>query len=155
MTESIPEERKFKLYIETLGQLRGEDGSFMRWADNRLLRRMIRDKDQRNLQPMETLTHWHYVRRSELKNIIPFIKDADFIVNSALPYELPFLKHRLFRYITAAITRFGDSPKRLDAHIRANRVHGVLKALKAVRDDSAVPRDSLLREFIGGSQYAY
>jgi uridine kinase len=155
MTSSISEENKFKLYIETLGQFRAEDGSFMRWADNRLLRRMIRDKDHRNLKPMQTLTHWHYVRRSELKYIIPFINQADSIVNSALPYELPILKHLLFSYISRAIHRYKEDPQRLDAHIRVNRVYDLLKPLKSLRDDSCVPNDSLLREFIGGSKYKY
>ncbi len=155
MTTSVPHGAKYKVYIETLGQFRGKDGSFMRWADNRLLRRMIRDKHHRNLGPIETLTHWHYVRRSELQHIIPFIKDADAVVNSALPYELPFLKHGLFRYVSSARNRFDDNPKRLDAHIRANRVHALLKPIKPMRDDSCIPPDSLLREFIGGSRYKY
>lgn len=155
MTNSVPSENKFKLYIETLGQFRADDGTFMRWADNRLLRRMIRDKDHRNLRPMQTLTHWHYVRRSEFHNIIPFIKHTDCIVNSALPYELPVLRNRLFRYISQARKRFHDDPKRLDAHIRANRIYDLLKPIKAVKDDSCIPSDSLLREFIGGSRYRY
>lgn len=155
MTSSIAPENKFKLYIETLGQFKTEDGTFMRWSDNRLLRRMIRDKDHRNLKPIQTLTHWHYVRRSELENIIPFIKTADCIINSALPYELPILKHRLFRYIAASINRYKDDPKRLDAHIRANRVCELLKPIRQVADDSCIPSDSLLREFIGGSKYRY
>lgn len=155
MTASIQAAQKFRLYIETLGQVRGEDGSFMRWADNRLLRRMIRDKSHRALRPLQTLTHWHYVRRSELEHIIPFIKDADFIVNSALPYELPLLRSRLFRYIRSSIDRFKGDPKRLDAHIRANRVYAFLKPLKSVRDDGCVPSTSLIREFTGGSIYAY
>ena len=155
MTDSIPPQHKFKLYIETLGQFRGRDGDFIRWADNRLLRRMIRDKDHRHLRPIATLTHWHYVRRSELRNIIPFIGDTDFIVNSALPYELPLLRHRLFRYIAAARDRYVDDPKRLDAHIRVSRVYDLLKPLKSVKDDSCVPANSLIREFIGGSRYKY
>jgi uridine kinase len=155
MTSSIPAGNKFKLFIETLGQVRGEDGNFMRWADNRLLRRMIRDREQRNLKPLQTLTHWHYVRRSELRNIIPFIKNTDFIVNSALPYELPLLKSKLFRYVKAVIDQYKDDPRRLDAHIRANRVFALLDPLRAVRDDSCVPAGSLVREFIGGSCYTY
>ncbi len=153
MSCAVPEEHKFKVYIETLGQVRGEDGGFMRWADNRMLRRMIRDKQFRHLQPMDTLTHWHYVRRSELRHIIPFIRNADCIINSALPYELPFLKYRLFRYISAATDRFPDDPRRLDAHIRANRVHDLLQPLRGIRDAAPIPGDSLLREFIGGSTY--
>jgi uridine kinase len=155
MSSSVPDESKFKVYIETLGQFRAADGTLMRWADNRMLRRMIRDKQFHHLQPMETLTHWHYVRRSELRHIIPFIKNADCIVNSALPYELPFLKHRLFRQIAAATNRFPDDPRRLDAHIRANRVYDFLKPLRGVRDATLIPADSLLREFIGGSTYGY
>ena len=155
MTESVPAENKFKLYIETLGQLRTADGTFMRWADNRLLRRMLRDKDHRNLKPIQTLTHWHYVRRSELTNIIPFIKTTDCIINSALPYELPVLKARLFGYVKRAIGRYKDDPERLDAHIRVNRVHDLLHSLHAVRNTDCVPANSLLREFIGGSRYRY
>ncbi len=154
-TASVPAAYKFRIYIETLGQFRAEDGTFMRWADNRLLRRMVRDRDHRNLKPLETLTHWHYVRKSELKHIIPYIKHADVIINSALPYELPILKHRLFPYITRATHAYRDDPKRLDAHIRANRVYALLKPLRAIRDDACVPANSLLREFIGGSSYTY
>ena len=155
MTHSVPFEKKFKVYIETLGQFRTKDESLMRWSDNRLLRRMIRDRDHRNLSPIQTLTHWHYVRRSELTNIIPFLEHTDCIVNSALPYELPILRHRLFRYISSSIHRYKHDPKRRDAHIRANRIYQLLKPMKSVKDDSCIPSDSLLREFIGGSRYKY
>lgn len=153
MTVSVPDDRKFRLYIETLGQFHSEEGIFMRWADNRLMRRMIRDSLHRNSQPMSTLTHWHYVRRSELKNIIPFIGAVDFLVNSALPYELPVLKARLFRFFPAAMQAFRDDPRRQDAYIRARRVHDFLEPLSECTDDSVVPSDSLLREFIGNSRY--
>jgi len=155
MTRDIPARQKFRLYIETLGQLRDDHDNFMRWADNRLLRRMIRDSWHRNLQPIQTLTHWHYVRRSELKNIIPFIGTADYLVNSALPYELPIHKHKLFSFFPKAMDMFRDDPKRQDAFIRAKRVFELLDQITAVEDDRAVPPDALLREFIGGSVYKY
>ncbi len=155
MTASIPPARKFRLYIETLGQFRAADGQFMRWADHRLLRRMIRDSWHRNSQPEATITHWRYVRRSELQHIIPFIGTADFLVNSALPYELPFLKHRLFHYFAPAMEQYRADPARQDAYIRAKRIYEFLAPLSAAADDAAVPPDSLLREFIGGSCYEY
>jgi uridine kinase len=155
MTRAVPVAGKYRLYVETLGQLRAADGTFMRWADNRLLRRMIRDKNHRNLQPMGTLTHWHYVRRSELKHIIPFIGRADFVLNTALPYELPILKARLWDYIPDAIERFRNDPHRQDAYVRAKRVHDLLSPIREVKDDACVPGNSLLREFIGGSVYKY
>ena len=155
MTQSTPNDKKFKLYIETLGQVRNKEGLFMRWADNRLLRRMIRDSWHRNLQPEQTLTHWHYVRRSELKNIIPFIGTVDYLVNSAMPFELPILKARLFKFFPPAIAKFKDDAKRQDAYVRAKRVYETLKDLTPVEDDRPVPKTSLLREFIGGSSYKY
>jgi uridine kinase len=155
MTCQVPAGNKFKLYVETLGQFRAVDGTFMRWADNRLLRRMNRDKHFRNLQPLQTLTHWHYVRHSELRNIIPFIKHTDCIVNTALPYELPVFRHTLFRTISKGIHSYAEDPRRLDAHIRGNRVYELLKPLKALKDHSCIPGHSLLREFIGGSTYRY
>lgn len=153
MTRGIPPAGIFKVYIETLGQLHSADGSFMRWADNRLLRRMIRDQLHRNSQPEETLTHWHYVRRSELQNIIPFIGTADFLVNSALPYEIPILKHKLFPYFPRATGKYRDNPHRQDAYIRAKRIADFLAPLREFADAQIIPADSLLREFTGGSRY--
>lgn len=155
MTNRIPDAQKFRLYVETLGQLRNAEGVFMRWADHRLMRRMIRDSWHRNHLPMQTLTHWHYVRASELKHIIPFIGTVDAIVNTAMPHELPVLKPRVFRHFPEAMARFRDDPKRQDAYLRARRVHELIDPLVTVPDDRAIPARSLLREFIGGSAYAY
>ena len=155
MTKSIPPEQKFRLYIETLGQVRNAEGVFMRWADNRMLRRMIRDSWHRNLQPLQTLAHWHYVRRSELKHIIPFIGTVDYLVNSAMPFELPILKNKLFHYFPEAIRLYQNDPKRQDAYMRAKRVYEMLNPMTPWTDDSVVPKRSLIREFIGGSEYEY
>lgn len=155
MTASVPDVNKFRLYIETLGQLRDRNGEFMRWADHRLMRRMIRDSWHRNHTPEETITHWHYVRKSELQHIIPYNASADFLVNSAMPYEIPILKKKLFHYFPAAMEQFKDSPKRQDAYIRAKRVFDLLEPLDAWSADEIVPSTSHLREFIGGSQYDY
>ncbi|MCK4271916.1 response regulator SirA, partial [bacterium] len=153
LTRSVPHERKFKLYIETISQLRDDRRRFARWADIRLLRRMIRDRRYRSYDPERTIGHWHYVRRSELKHIIPYIQEADFILNGALPYELPILKKHLFSYFPGFIERWKDNPRRQDALIRAQRVYELLVAIEEVEDDSCVPDDSLFREFIGGSIY--
>jgi uridine kinase len=155
MTASVPDQNKFRLYIETLGQLRGANGELMRWADHRLMRRMIRDSWHRNHSPEETITHWHYVRKSEMQHIIPYNVSADFLVNSAMPYEIPILKHKLFHYFPAVMEKFRDHPKRQDAYIRAKRVFDLLSPLHTWTDDEIVPRTSHLREFIGGSDYDY
>ncbi len=153
MTASVPAEKKFRLYIETLAQFKGAGGEFMRWSDVRLLRRMIRDDRARGLDPRGTIEHWHYVRRSELRHIIPFIHTVDEIVNSALPYELPFLKAKLYRHFPGFVESYRNDPHRQDAYIRARRVKDLLEPIEAVEDDSLVAKDSLLREFIGGGLY--
>ncbi len=155
MTRSVPGTSKFRLYIETLGQLRNERGDFMRWADHRLMRRMIRDSWSRNHGIMETLTHWHYVRKSELQYIIPFIGNVDFVVNSAMPYEFPLLKQKLYRYFPEAVERYRVDFKRQDAYLRAQRIMQFLAPLQDGVDEACIPGNSLFREFIGGSAYSY
>jgi len=155
MTRSVPDDHKFRLYIETLGQLRNERDEFMRWTDHRLLRRMIRDSWSRNHDPLDTLTHWHYVRKSELQNIIPFIGNVDFLVNSAMPYEFPVLKAKLFHFFPEAIGRYQNDLKRQDAYLRARRVSQFLESLCTDVEEAVIPSNSLFREFIGGSDYAY
>jgi uridine kinase len=155
MTEGIPDEKKFKLYIETLLQMKGENGRFIRWTDLRLMRRMLRDAAHRAYDPRQTLLHWHYVRSSEMRNIIPYINTTDYIVNGALPYELPIMRPRLIDHFAQWVADYRDDPNREDAWMRAHRVYGLLQTVTPVEDDSAIPPTSLLREFIGGSAYEY
>ncbi|MCK5093674.1 MAG: response regulator SirA, partial [Spirochaetes bacterium] len=155
MTAGIDEGKKFKLYIETLSQVKDSEGRFIRWADIRMLRRMVRDMQYRNYSPKQTLAHWHYVRRSELRYIISRISKAHFIVNSFLPYELPLMKHRLGGFFPQFINELKDCQDREDAFRRAQRVQGIFNEIPAWADESVVPKSSLLREFIGGSGYSY
>ncbi len=155
MTEAVPEERKFRLYIETLSQVKDSAGQFLRWADVRLLRRMVRDMQFRNYSPAQTIQHWHLVRRAELRYIVPRLAQADAVVNSFLPFELPIMKHRLGELFPGFIREFAADPERADALDRARRIQQLFGELPAWSDESVVPADSLLREFIGGSRYKY
>jgi uridine kinase len=155
MTESVEEEQKFRLYIETLSQIKDDTNQFIRWADIRLLRRSVRDMLFRNYSPAQTIRHWHFVRRSELRYIVPRLREAEVIVNSFLPYELPIMKHRLGDLFPGFIQEFRKDPDNADAYDRAVRIQLFFDQLPAWSDDSIVPPDSLLREFIGGSTYTY
>lgn len=155
MTQGVDDELKFKLYIEPLLQMKSPDGEFVRWADLRMMRRMVRDVIHRAYQPQQTLEHWHYVRKSEMRNIIPYINTTDYIVNSGLPYELPIMRARLFDHFGRWVEQYKDDPLREDAFTRAERVHHLLKSVTPVEDESVISPDSLLREFIGGSCYEY
>ena len=155
MTGNIPEEKKFRLYIETLSQVKNAAKRFIRWADIRLLRRMVRDMQFRSYSPEQTIRHWHYVRRSELRYIIPRLREADIIINSFLPYELPVMKKRLGHFFPGFISEFKNNPDRADAYERALRVESIFSELCQWEDEEVIPDKSLLREFIGGSAYSY
>ena len=153
--ENIPDEKKFRIYLEPLLQMKGKNGKYIRWTDIRLIRRMLRDSVQRGYNPRQTLEHWHYVRASELRNIIPYNSKADFIINSAMPYELPLYAHRMKEQFREWREKFKGDPLKSDAYERAERVAEMLESIEPVADDSPVPRDSVLREFIGGSVFKY
>ncbi len=155
MTKDIPDELKFKLYLEPLLQMKGNDGGYFRWTDIRLIRRMLRDSVQRAYNPKQTLTHWHYVRSSELRHIIPYANTADYIINSSMPYELPLYASKMLKNFTEWEREFKGDPLKEDAYLRASRVRKMLESITPVEDDSPVPVDSVLREFIGGSIYKY
>lgn len=154
MTKNVPDGLKFRLYLEPLLQMKGPDG-YIRWTDLRLIRRMLRDAQHRAYDPQQTLEHWHYVRTSELRNIIPYIGTADFIINSGMPYELPLYRPRLYEQFVAWSRQYQEDPLRTDAYQRAYRIQRVLEQVMPVADDSPVPLDSVMREFIGGSILKY
>jgi uridine kinase len=155
MTEGITNEQKFKLYLEPLLQMKTTEGKYVRWTDLRLIRRMLRDNVHRAYDPRMTLEHWHYVRASEMRYIIPNIKTTDYIVNTSMPYELPIYAARMLKHFEVWMEEYRDNPLRQDASTRAQRVTQLLRQITPVTDESAIPGDSILREFIGGSVYKY
>ena len=153
MLNGIDQSTVFKVYIETLLQMKGAKGKFIRWTDLRLMRRMIRDEQHRAYDPRQTLTHWHYVRNAELRNILPYITTADYVINGAVPYELPVMRNRLLDHFKEWEQDYKDDPRRVDAYLRAKRVREMLESVTPVADESPIPETSHFREFIGGSIY--
>lgn len=150
-SREIPSSQKFKLYLEPLLQIKMPDGHYIRWTDIRLIRRMLRDSVHRAYNPEQTLLHWHYVRSSEKRNILPYCSTADYIINTSMPYEIPIYRPKLLSSFTEWKTKYKNDPLREDAYERASRVHDMLNAVLPVDDDSPIPGDSVIREFIGGS----
>jgi uridine kinase len=155
MTKDVPDEQKFRLYLEPLMQMKDNDGNYVRWTDLRLIRRMLRDAVHRAYDPRRTLEHWHYVRSSEIRNILPQISQTDYIVNTAMPFELPIYAARMLADFERWTAEYRDDPLRVDAASRAERVYKLLKTITPIKDETLVPADSVLREFIGGSCYEY
>jgi len=154
-SEGIDSDLTFKVYLEPLLQMKGPDNEYVQWTDIRLIRRMLRDSVQRAYNPQQTIEHWHYVRNSELRHIIPYSENADYIISSGMPYEIALYRDRLFNKFIEWEELYKGNVLREDAYRRAVRVKEMLNAVLPVSDDSAVPKDSVLREFIGGSIFQY
>ncbi len=142
LSYSLPKESKFKIYISALTQLNVDEHNRIPSTDGRIIRRMVRDAKNRGITGKTTLDMWDSVRRGEEKNIFPFQEQADVMFNSALIYELAVLK-QLAEPILFGIER--DSKE----YLEAKRLLKFLDYFLGI-DTEAIPKNSILREFIGG-----
>lgn len=154
LTDAVPQNKKFRIYIESMNVIRNVSGGWTRWADVRMMKRMIRDVRHRGYSVEQTLSHWPYVRKGELKHIIPYIFSTDSVINAGMPYELSVLKHALKDYFPdlAYIERLREEG-RLDPYVRGIRTYSLLITVAAMTNFDLIPATSPLREFIGGSAY--
>ena len=143
LSQLIPPENKFKIYISALTQLNIDEHNPLSTTDERLIRRIVRDARTRGTNAMETIAMWPSVRKGERENIFPFQEQADVMFNSALVYELAVLK------VYAEPLLFGierDCPE----YLEAKRLLKLLDYFLPMPADG-IPNNSLLREFVGGS----
>ena len=142
MTESLPAERKFKVYINALTQLNLDMNHRVSTTDSRLIRRIVRDHRTRGNRALSTLEMWPSVRKGEEKWIFPFQEEADCIFSSALDYELAVLKP----YIDPLL---GEVKPWHEQYAVAKRLQNFLRNFIPV-DKAFIPHNSLVREFVGG-----
>lgn len=142
LTIGLPKEKKFKIYISALTQLNIDEHNRIPSTDGRLLRRIVRDARTRGTSAKDTIAMWKSVRRGEESNIFPYQEEADVMFNSALLYELAVLK----QYAEPVL--FGIE-KNCEEYVEAKRLLKFLDYFVAIGSE-AIPKNSLLREFIGG-----
>jgi len=147
LTEAIPAEHKFRIYISALTQLNIDSNNRISTTDNRLVRRMVRDNNFRSHSAIKTLAMWPKVRRGEKRWIFPFQKEADVAFNSALDYELAVLRP----YADALLAEIKPS---MPEYAEAIRMQQFLSNFLVIPSDR-VPPTSVIREFIGKSFFQY
>lgn len=145
LTAKIPRENKFKIYISDLTVLNIDDFNRISTTDTRLIRRIVRDNNFRSYSASDTLKRWPSVNRGENKNIFPYQEEADAMFNSSLVYELAVLG-KYARPLLNKITRDEEE------YSEARRIITFLEYFEEI-DETAIPNNSLLREFIGGSVF--
>lgn len=143
LSYSLPKSSKLKIYISALTQLNIDEHNNLPTTDGRIIRRIVRDARTRNITAKETIAMWDSVRRGEEQYIFPFQEEADIMFNSALIYELAVLK----QYAEPLLFEIDkDCPE----YVEAKRLLKFLDYFLPVPSEE-IGRNSILREFIGGS----
>lgn len=148
LTEYIPAEKKFKIYISALTQLNIDNHNRIATTDLRLIRRMVRDIKTRGYSGESTLDLWKNVVHGENLNIFPFQENADVMFNSSLIYELAFLKKHAVPVLKAI-------PEESPHYEESRRLLLLLEFFNEAKDELAIPNTSIIREFIGGSCFEH
>ena len=145
LTMSIERKNKFKLYICPFTQINIDIHNRIHTSDTRRLRRIIRDNKYRGINAAETLKMWKRIREGEEKYIFPYQDDVDMVINSALMYELGVLK----TYAEPLLFSVSEDD---EMYPEAIRLINFLRNFLPIPSDE-VPKDSVLREFIGNSGF--
>ncbi|WP_312445705.1 nucleoside kinase [Lacrimispora sp.] len=143
LSYSLPKESKFRVYVSALTQLNIDEHNRIPTTDCRLIRRMVRDARTRGASAQDTIRMWPTVRAGEEEYIFPFQESADMMFNSATVYELSVLKQ------FAEPLLFGI-PRESPEYMEAKRLLKFLDYFLGVNSED-IPRNSIVREFIGGS----
>ena len=144
LSEGIDDKDKFRIYISPLTQLNIDMHHRIPTTDARLFRRLVRDHRTRGRSAATTIHDWPAVRHGEDDNIFPYNSEADAFFNSHFIYELAVLKkyaQPLLEEITPDLPEYPE----------AQRYLGYLKFFVSLEDETAIPCNSIIREFIGGS----
>ena len=147
MIPEIDEKNTFKIFISALTQISFDEHTYISAADNRLIRRIIRDNQYRGYCAADTIKRWPSVRKGEERNIFPYQENADVMFNSATLYELAVLK----KYAEPLLKLVLENQVE---YIDSTRLLTFLSYFRPINDDE-IPPTSLLREFLGGSSFVY
>ena len=147
MSQLIPEDKKYRIYVSALTTIALDDHNFVPTDDIRLLRRLLRDCRYRGYSALETIRRYPSVSRGEEKWIFPFQETADATFNSALLYELNVIREQVMPILEQVSEREPE-------YSEASRLRKFLRYFLPV-PARQVPPTSLLREFSGGSSFKY
>lgn len=143
ITKANPE--AFKLYISASSGFEKDKKPFFDSTWLRLIRRIVRDDNFRGSSAEYTLRMWQNVLRGEKLYIDPNIYKANIALDTTLPYEVSLMKH-------FAEPLLRKLPNKYPNQEELEEVLEAFQFFEGVNPELAGP-ESLLREFIGGSEY--
>ncbi len=143
ITDLVPQKNILKIYISVNRSVDDNNGVQMLSSRQiRLIRRVLRDERFRGATATETLHLWNNVIDGERKYLYCFKDKADIKLVTFHPYELGVYRERFCKMRstvgknTPCYKYFIDTANALERFVAIS--------------EEFVPRDSLIREFIGG-----
>ena len=112
-----------------------------------MIRRIVRDAQYRGKSAADTIKMWPSVQRGEKLHIFPFQCKADVMLNTALDYELSVLKVYALPLLQCV------SPLEPE-YAEASRLIRFLSYFSPIPVNN-IPGQSIIREFVGGSEFKY
>lgn len=133
-----------KIYVSVRTRVLDTDGDKLHPCKIRLLRRVMRDKLYRKRSAEETIKMFPHVQRGENKYILPYKPRADHNFDTFVPYEVGLYKNYIYDDLIELSQKYSD----------VRDVVNAMDRLSSLSED-IVPKDALVREFIGGSSLSY
>lgn len=143
LSNDFDKKYKYKIYLSPSSYININNYNRINMTDIRLLRRLVRDNRTRGSDISQTLDMWTNVRVGEEKYVFPFQHNVDVIYNTSLVYELNVIKVYALPLLYSIRH---DNPY----YPEARRLIELLKIILPAPSDN-IPKDSIIREFIGNS----
>ena len=135
------------IYVSVRTRLRGAGGRMLHPSRIRLMRRLCRDGIFRKRTPSDVFSMFESVSRGEELYITPYKNRAHYDIDTFMAYE-PSV------YRTFILDKLISERDKLEHFPEYEDIITFMKEIN-VMDFSHVPSNSLVREFVGGSEYDY
>ena len=136
----------YRIYVSALTTLNLDDHNRIHTTDLRLLRRLVRDYENRGASMEHTLGMWPSVRSGEARWIFPYQENADCIINTTLHYEVAVMKKHVYPLLT-------EVPPESPYYCQARAIVKFLNYFVSADVEDEIPPTSIIREFIGGNSF--
>ncbi|MDR1565363.1 MAG: nucleoside kinase [Oscillospiraceae bacterium] len=147
VTDCLPDKQMLKMYISVKQDIKDRDRVAIEPRDIRLIRRIVRDFKFRASSAERTFGMWKQVCIGEDKYIAPYKRLANITLNTIHIYEPNIFKPTILKLLSD-IT---------ESSLHFNHAQDLIQKLGAFEeiDDKLIPKNSLIREFIGDGIYEY
>lgn len=133
-----------RIFVNVEKSVNSDGGMTLDPPKIRLIRRLVRDFYYRGRSFSDTINNFERVENGSRSYVIPYKNRADFLIDSFIPYEICAFKNIVLK---------GFKDNREENHL-SQSICGFLQKSADLNEDY-IPKDSILREFIGGSIFSY